>query len=126
MFKRTGLALMLAMAFMPALLPAETLDGTQWELREKGTRFWSSDKLKFDQNQFTAQEFSKDGFYPTEYSASKSDERVSWSASQSNSKGDKMEWSGVSMGDRMDGSYTLIKSNGETSIHPWKAELIRP
>lgn len=114
------------LAFGPTFAFAEALDGTQWKLQEKGMRFWSTDKLKFDDSQVVSENKTDDGFSPAAYSGSKSDERVTWNASQNNSKGERVEWSGVSMGERMDGTYTITKTDGETVTRQWSAKMVTP
>lgn len=113
-------------ALPPSFLFSESLDGTEWRMRERGARFWSTDDLGFHEDQFISDEGRKDGFAPSSYAASKDGERVTWNAEQTNDKGEKVEWSGVSMNNRMDGTYTRTKSNGKTVTRQWTAELKTP
>ena len=124
MLKKVSMLCLLALA--PSILFAGPLDGTKWKLREKGVRFWASDELIFINNQLMSESGRKEGFKAADYNTSKNDSWLTWNAVQTNDKGEKMEWYGVSNGAQMDGSYTLIKLNGESAVRQWQAELSQP
>lgn len=124
--KKTWMLAALWALSAPAFAFAGELDGTQWQLDEKGALFWGSDSLLFSNDRFRSQEAAEDGYAPAPYSANKSEDRVTWEAAQTNDKGEQMQWSGTANGDRMDGTVTRVSPGGETTTKQWRAMLKGP
>ncbi len=122
-----SLAIMiLAFTAVPVEAMAGELDGTQWKMRPEGWRgvllFWQTDTLKFDAGKFESTACTPYGFMPGPYDSKREGDKVVWSATQTNNKGEKMEWQGTLSRDRLEGSYTWTKRNGKTMTIWWKAK----
>ena len=114
-----GLALSMA-----APLRAESLDGTQWKMHSKcavmrvcnAMMFWRSNKLTFDAGQVT-----KGKGKPTAYTTGQENGKTTWKMEKTTAKGAKVTWIGTVDGDTMTGATTIVKADGKTKTHEWKA-----
>ena len=126
MFKKFRIISLLAVMLAPSMLFAGSLDGTIWDMREKGTRLWATDQFKFENGQFKSKEALGNGFNPTDYEVTQNQYGKTWTAAHTNEKNEKIEWVGMSTNNRMEGSYTINKPNGERVVRYWKADLVTP
>jgi hypothetical protein len=118
--------LIVAFVVIPANVSASDLDGTQWKIRPEGLRgfllFWQTDTLKFYSGKFESVDCVPLGFMPGPYESKKAGNEIAWSATQTNDKGEKMQWQGSLSGGRLTGSYTWTKTNGKVVTIHWKAK----
>lgn len=114
----------------PFTASAAELDGTQWKMRFKGMPqalvFWRTDTLKFDNGQFVSKESLPYGFQGSSYQAHQDENATTWSATQANEKGEKAQWEGTRVGEKMEGTFTWIKADGNSKKFRWKAKARKP
>jgi hypothetical protein len=61
------------------------------------------------------------GFTSGPYDSKKEGDKVTWTVVQTNSKGEKMDWHGSVMPNKMTGSYTYTDYKGKVSTKQWSA-----
>jgi len=120
------LTLMMLFSMVPGFVAAAgDLDGTQWKMREGKLPIGKPDTLKFEAGQFTSVECVPYGFTPSPYESKRDGDKVTWTAVQTNSKGEKMEWQGALAVDKMTGSYIYTDQKGKTSTKKWTAKKLQ-
>jgi hypothetical protein len=116
-------ALVMALNLLSAIaLAAGDLDGTQWKMHEGKLPIGKADTLKFDAGKFTSTECIPYGFTSGPYESNKEGDKVTWSALQTNAKGEKMDWHGSLMANKMTGSYTYTDEKGKVSTKQWSGK----
>lgn len=119
------IAALLGCALFPVKSFAGELDATEWKMRPKGLMgvlfFWKTDRLIFENGQFTSTECVQYGFNTGPYDSRKEGDTASWSATQKNATGERMEWMGVSSGKCMTGSFVWVRPKGKLKTMAWKA-----
>lgn len=116
-------ALLIPLSVSPAVvLAAGDLDGTQWKMHEGKLPIGKADTLKFEAGKFTSVECIPYGFTSGPYDSKKDGDKVSWTALQTNSKGEKMDWQGTLASNKMTGSYTFTDEKGKVSTTKWTAK----
>ena len=116
-------ALLLSLSVLPAIVfAAGDLDGTQWKMREGKLPIGKADTLKYEAGRFTSVECIPYGFTSGPYDSKKDGDKVTWTALQTNSKGEKMEWRGTLASGKMTGSYTFTDEKNKVSTKKWTAK----
>ena len=59
------------------------------------------------------------GFLPGSYESGEGD---TWTATQTNKDGEKISWTGTVDGDRMTGTFTWDRNDGDPKTYSWKAK----
>jgi hypothetical protein len=124
------LALALPLA-VPARAQTQSLDGTKWTMKSKSILkkaiFWHKRTISFDAGQIsTAKKAGKHAFAPAAYTLGQENGKMTWSAVQTNDKGEKKEWKGTVDGDNMTGTVTWTDAKGKTKTHQFSARKCKP
>lgn len=103
-----------------------TLDGSEWVvvLHESGLLRGGSrgEILRFHEGQLTAERSVAEGYLSSAYHASSSDDRLSWRATQTNFKGERLDWTGAGDAERMAGLLRVSRKDGKVVEYRWKAD----
>ncbi len=125
--KRTALLMAMLMGCAAASASAAGLDGTQWKMRFSSARswlhIWKGDMLSFDGGQFRSDECGSYGFHQAAYAAKRRDGSQVWTSTLYNADGERTDWQGVLVGDKMSGSFTWSKPDGQTRTYKFSAKL---
>lgn len=101
------------------------LDGSEWSvtLHETGLlrRGSREDVLRFHEGQLTADRRVAEGYLSSAYEASTSEDRLSWRATQTNLKGERLDWTGAGDAERMGGVLRVSRRDGKVVEYRWKA-----
>ena len=128
--RRIVLAFALVLAGLArAAAPApETLEGTEWKVRNKSFKakivFWHFDHISFRDGLFESRDWKAKGFAPASFVAAKPSESVTWTASLSSPEQGKLVWEGRREGTRMEGTWTWRRPNGKSKTMPWSAKQV--
>ena len=119
-----GLAVFPAHAEEPGLLDGMKFEGSLTEDGSEAAPF--EDTLSFENGMFLSAACVPYGFGKAPYKATKEGDTIKWSAvvPSSETKGDKAEWSGTVVGDKLTGRMTWMKGN-ETIDYAVNAETPR-
>lgn len=101
----------------------ENLDKSAWTVYEIGKKK-PVDTLIFLEGKFTSSNCIPYGFYSEKYQSAENGKSTAWTASLSNEKNEKMEWSGEVKGKKMTGQYVYTNKNGKKQTLEWKAKKI--
>ncbi|MBI4395460.1 MAG: hypothetical protein HY548_00095 [Elusimicrobia bacterium] len=113
---------LLSFVVLPStLFAAGELDGTTWQIGEEGSK--DADTLKFQTGQFTSEACIPYGFKTGPYQSRLDGDKITWTASQKNTKGEIMDWQGTVEASTMTGNYTHTKTNGKKSKTNWTAMM---
>jgi hypothetical protein len=119
-----GFELCPAQAEEPGLLDGMKFEGSLTEDGSKAAPF--EETLIFENGEFLSKACIPYGFGKAPYKATRGGDRIKWSAvvPNSDSEGDKAEWSGSVVGDKLTGKMTWSKAN-ETIDYTVDAETPR-
>jgi hypothetical protein len=79
------------------------------------------DLLRFENGSFADTECSSYGFDAAAYGVQQRNGRRTWHATRFNADGERVDWEGVVDGDRMTGTFTWARPDGQTRQYKFKA-----
>lgn len=122
--KRTWAAALLLMLCSVSLRAAD-LDGTQWKMRFKSAKawipVWKADLIRFEGGRFRSNECASYGFGPASYGETARGGRKVWSSTLFNADGERTDWEGELLGDRMTGDFIWTRPDGHSRRYRFSA-----